>query len=142
MLLYLHGGGFFACSPLTHRPITTTFARMGFEVFVPDYRKSPEHPFPAGLNDAQAAYHAVRAIVEDERRIVVAGDSAGGGLSASLLLALKNEGTPLPAGVALFSRFKPVRNEERRSTQSIQVSLLNELEMSSSVATTSRILKN
>lgn len=104
-LLYLHGGGFFACSPLTHRPITTTFARMGFEVFVPDYRKSPEHPFPAGLNDAKAAYHAVRAIVADERRIVVAGDSAGGGLSASLLLALKNEGAPLPAGVALFSPF-------------------------------------
>lgn len=104
-LLYLHGGGFFACSPLTHRPITTTFARMGFDVFVPDYRKSPEHPFPAGLNDAQQAYHAVRAIVADERRIVVAGDSAGGGLSASLLLALKNEGAPLPAGVALFSPF-------------------------------------
>jgi acetyl esterase/lipase len=104
-LLYLHGGGFFACSPLTHRAITTTFARMGFEVFVPDYRKSPEHPFPAGLNDAQAAYHAVRAAVADERRIVVAGDSAGGGLAASLLLALKKEGAPLPAGVVLFSPF-------------------------------------
>ena len=46
-LLYLHGGGFVGCSPVTHRPVTAGFARHGFRVFVPDYRLAPEHPFPA-----------------------------------------------------------------------------------------------
>ncbi len=104
-LLYLHGGGFFACSPLTHRPITTAFARLGFAVFVPDYRLAPEHPFPAGLQDVVDAYHALRSMTADPGRIVLAGDSAGGGLVASLLLALKKEGAAMPAAAALFSPF-------------------------------------
>ncbi len=104
-LLYLHGGGFFACSPLTHRPITTAFARLGFAVFVPDYRLAPEYPFPAGLHDAIAAYHALRHMAADPCRIVLAGDSAGGGLVASVLLALKNAGAPMPAAAVLFSPF-------------------------------------
>ena len=58
-LLYLHGGGFVACSPRTHRPLTGWFARRGFRVFVPDYRLAPEHPFPAAVEDAVAAYLAI-----------------------------------------------------------------------------------
>lgn len=62
-LLYLHGGGFVACSPRTHRPLTGWFARRGFRVFVPDYRLAPEHPFPAAVEDAVAAW---RGLVEHE----------------------------------------------------------------------------
>jgi acetyl esterase/lipase len=101
-LLYLHGGGFVAGSPLTHRAITVAFARRGFEVFVPDYRLAPEHPFPAALDDALAAYQDVLAMRPGQAP-VIAGDSAGGGLALSLMLNLKAMGLPLPQGAVLFS---------------------------------------
>ena len=101
-LLYLHGGGFVAGSPLTHRAITVAFARRGFEVFVPDYRLAPEHPFPAALDDALAAYQDVLSMRPGQAP-VIAGDSAGGGLALSLMLNLKALGLPLPQGAVLFS---------------------------------------
>ena len=101
-MLYLHGGGFVAGSPLTHRAITVAFARRGFEVFVPDYRLAPEHPFPAALDDALAAYQDVLAMRPGQAP-VIAGDSAGGGLVLSLMLNLKALGLPLPQGAVLFS---------------------------------------
>jgi monoterpene epsilon-lactone hydrolase len=103
VLLYLHGGGYFACSPRSHRPITTAFAQHGFRVYAPEYRLAPEHPFPAAVLDAVAAYRAVRA--DAARPIVIAGDSAGGGLSLATMLKLRDEGNPLPAAAALFSPF-------------------------------------
>src|SRR5690242_14188407 len=60
VLVYLHGGGYFACSARTHRPFTTGFAQRGLRVYAPDYRLAPEHPYPAGLTDAVAAWRAVR----------------------------------------------------------------------------------
>lgn len=103
-LLYLHGGGYFACTPQTHRAVTSSFALAGFRTFAPDYRLAPEHPFPAGLDDAVAAY---RGLLEHHspRQLVVAGDSAGGGLSVALLLSLRDCGIPLPAAAVLFSPF-------------------------------------
>ena len=101
-LLYLHGGGFVAGSPLTHRAITVAFARRGFEVFVPDYRRAPEHPFPAALDDALAAYQQVLALGTGQAP-VIAGDSAGGGLALSLMLSLKAKTLPLPQAAVLFS---------------------------------------
>ena len=101
-LLYLHGGGFVAGSPMTHRAITVAFARRGFEVFVPDYRRAPEHPFPAAVDDALAAYQAVLAL-RPGVPLVVAGDSAGGGLALSLMLSLKVKTLPLPQAAVLFS---------------------------------------
>ncbi len=80
-LLYLHGGGYFACSPQTHRPITGGFARRGLDVFAPDYRLAPEHPFPAAIDDAVAAYRGLLARGIPAGQIVVGGDSAGGGLA-------------------------------------------------------------
>jgi acetyl esterase/lipase len=102
-LLYLHGGGYFACSPRTHRPITGWFANQGFSVFAADYRLAPEHPFPAAVEDAAAAYLALRAAGVAANRIVLAGDSAGGGLAVALLLHLRANGHALPAAAALFS---------------------------------------
>ncbi len=103
VLLYLHGGGYFGCSPETHRPITVSFAMHGFLVFAPDYRLAPENQFPAAVDDAVAAYRGLLKEGHLPENIVVAGDSAGGGLALSLLLALRESGTPLPAGAALFS---------------------------------------
>lgn len=102
-LLYLHGGGYIACSPATHRPITGFYARAGFDVVAPDYRKAPEHPFPAAVDDAEAVYRTLLARGTPAERIVVSGDSAGGGLALALMLRLRERGLPLPAGAALFS---------------------------------------
>src|SRR5688572_2577041 len=54
-LFYIHGGAFVGCSSVTHRPVTTYFAKHGWRVFAPDYRLAPEHRFPAALEDVVAA---------------------------------------------------------------------------------------
>ena len=102
-MLYLHGGGYFACSPQTHRPITAGFARRGFEVFAPEYRLAPEHPFPAAIDDSVAAYRGLLASGVPASSLVVGGDSAGGGLALAMLLSLRDAGDPLPAAAVLFS---------------------------------------
>jgi monoterpene epsilon-lactone hydrolase len=103
VLLYLHGGGYFGCSAESHRPITAFFALQGFRVFAPDYRLAPENRFPAAIEDAVAFYRALLSAGFPPQRIVVAGESAGGGLALSLMLALRSAGVPLPAAAALFS---------------------------------------
>jgi acetyl esterase/lipase len=102
-LLYLHGGGLFACSAETHRPITVAFAQKGFRVFAPNYRLAPEYPFPAAVDDAAAAWRGLIEPGNSPRKLVVAGDSAGGGLVLALLVASRDRGDPLPAAAALFS---------------------------------------
>jgi monoterpene epsilon-lactone hydrolase len=102
-LLYLHGGGYFACSAATHRPITTGFAKRGLHVFVPEYRLAPEHPFPAAINDAVAAYRGLLASGIPANSITIGGDSAGGGLALATLLSLRDAGDALPAAAMLFS---------------------------------------
>jgi acetyl esterase/lipase len=102
-LFYLHGGGYFACSTRTHRPVTTGFARRGLHVFAPNYRLAPEHPFPAAIEDAVAAYLGLLASGIPPGEITIAGDSAGGGLAVATLLSLRDAGHPLPAAAVLFS---------------------------------------
>lgn len=103
VLLYLHGGGYFACSAETHRPITVYYALRGFHVFAPDYRLAPENRFPAAIEDAVAFYRALLNAGYAPQNIVVAGESAGGGLALALMLSLRDAGIPLPAAAALFS---------------------------------------
>ena len=103
VLLYLHGGGYFGCSAQSHRPITVGFALQGFRVFAPDYRLAPENQFPAAVDDAVAVYRGLLGEGYAPKTIVIGGDSAGGGLALSLLLALREAETPLPAGAVLFS---------------------------------------
>lgn len=98
-LFYVHGGGFIACSPRTHRPVTGALARRGFTVFAPDYRLAPEHPFPAGLDDVITAWTAFRAAGPAS----LAGESAGGNLALALMLAARDRGIPLPSAACLFS---------------------------------------
>jgi acetyl esterase/lipase len=100
-LLYLHGGGYFAGSPQMYRSVARAFSTRGFEVFTPAYRLAPRHPFPAALDDARAAYAALAQ--KSNGAIVVAGDSAGGGLALSLICVLKSARAPLPKAAALFS---------------------------------------
>jgi len=102
-LLYLHGGGFVACSPATHRPITAALALQGMQVFVPDYRLAPEHPFPAAIDDVRAVWQALQAQRAPGARLVVGGDSAGGNLALALMVALRDAGAALPDAAALFS---------------------------------------
>lgn len=103
-VLYLHGGGYIICSPRSHRPITSRLAvDTGLPVFVPHYRLAPEHPFPAPLEDALDAYLWLLDEGYPPSRIVIAGDSAGGHLAASLTGEICRTGLPTPAGLVLYS---------------------------------------
>lgn len=103
-LLYFHGGGFICGAPRTHRAITARLAkRLDVAVFSLDYRLAPEHPFPAALDDALTAWQWLLAEGHRPDRIWLGGDSAGGGLALSLMLACKERGLPLPAAAMLFS---------------------------------------
>lgn len=103
-ILYLHGGGY---TLGTFRMNKAFFADLGRathrRIFALDYRLAPEHPFPAALEDATAAYeHLLEAGISPEQ-ISVVGESAGGGLGAALLLCLRRAGLPLPGCAVLFS---------------------------------------
>lgn len=103
-VLYLHGGAYVFCSPRTHRVLTSRLAiDTGLPVLAPKYRLAPEHPFPAALDDAIDAYQWLLAQGIPASRIVVAGDSAGGHLAATLAAELCRTGRPAPAGIVLFS---------------------------------------
>jgi monoterpene epsilon-lactone hydrolase len=102
-LLYVHGGGMVACRPLGYRTISIPLARAtGAPVFVVDYRRAPEHRFPAALCDVVAAYDAMRLRLPASG-IALAGDSAGGNLALATLLKLRERGhsRPVAATIAL-----------------------------------------
>ncbi|MEQ8266061.1 MAG: alpha/beta hydrolase [Parvibaculum sp.] len=102
--LYIHGGGFVAGSPRTHRPLTWRLAKdISIPVYAIDYRLAPEHCFPAGLDDCVTAYRALLDRGISSKSILVGGDSAGGNLTLTLALRLKAEGLPLPAALVCLS---------------------------------------
>ena len=102
-VLYLHGGGYVIGSAFGYQPHAGALAASAQTgILVPDYRLAPEHPFPAALEDAQRAYLWLRERTPDPDRATVAGDSSGGGLLLSLLLALKRDDLPLPAAAVIF----------------------------------------
>jgi len=102
VLLYLHGGGYCIGSLDSHRPITAHLAKAsGLPVYAADYRLAPEHPYPAALNDAVAVYRAL--LDAGHTRILLAGDSAGGGLALATALSLRDAGLPAPVALLLIS---------------------------------------
>ncbi len=104
ILYYLHGGGFMIFSKNTHRGLVSRIARTAAaRALVINYRHAPEYPFPAPIEDAVMGYRWLLEQGHQPRDIVVAGDSAGGGLALSLVLALREENLPLPAALALLS---------------------------------------
>lgn len=103
-ILYVHGGAYTAGSPRSHRPMVARIAEAGKAVaVVADYRLGPEHRFPAAVEDVVAVYRTLLASGVEPARLVVAGDSAGGGLAMALALALKTEGLAQPAGYFVIS---------------------------------------
>lgn len=103
VILYLHGGAFVMGSPASYRNRAMRLSyRCQAEVFVPDYRLAPEHAYPAAFNDALVAWRFVKAL-RPGVPIFVTGDSAGGGLSLSLLVKLRDLGLAMPNGSFLLS---------------------------------------
>jgi epsilon-lactone hydrolase len=103
-ILFLHGGAYSTGSPALYRHIAWRFADAARAEFVAlDYRLAPEHPYPAALVDARAAWAALVREGADPRRCAFLGDSAGGGLALALALRLRDEGEPLPAALVAIS---------------------------------------
>lgn len=103
-VLYLHGGAFAFGSARTHRMLTGAFAaESGLRVLAPSYRLAPEHPAPAALDDARAAFRYLEEQGVPAGRIIVAGDSAGAYLAALLAADRREARLPEPGGVVLFS---------------------------------------
>ncbi|MDH3552589.1 MAG: alpha/beta hydrolase [Gammaproteobacteria bacterium] len=104
LLLYLHGGAYIMGNIATHRQFVSFIAReAGVRALLPEYRLAPEHRFPAAVEDAAGLYRALLADGYAAEDIVVAGDSAGGGLTMAMLLALRDADDPLPAAACLLS---------------------------------------
>jgi epsilon-lactone hydrolase len=113
-ILYLHGGAYCVGSPATHRALAGALAaRTQAAVFVADYRLAPEHPFPAALDDAVAAYRGLRASGHAAARLAIVGDSAGGGLAVAAALRLRELGEPLPAALVTFSPWVDLHAPDR-----------------------------
>ncbi|MGB7244249.1 MAG: alpha/beta hydrolase [Sulfitobacter sp.] len=105
VILYFHGGGYLAGSPNTHRHMAARLSQLsGLKVFLPQYRLAPEHPLPACLDDADAAYAYLRTQGYAARDIILGGDSAGGGIALSLLSKLCKNGQH-PAACFAWSPF-------------------------------------
>lgn len=103
-IVYFHGGAYTIGSVNTHRRIVANLSQAtGARVLNVDYRLAPEHPHPAAVDDAISAYTWLLDQGAAPERVVLAGDSAGGGLSAATLVAIRDRGLPLPAGAALIS---------------------------------------
>jgi epsilon-lactone hydrolase len=103
-ILYFHGGGNVFGSPETALQLTANLvARTGFRAFSLGYRLAPEHPFPAGADDALNAYRALLHSGEDLSAIAFAGDSRGGGHAVTACLAARDAGLPVPAAIVAFS---------------------------------------
>lgn len=103
-ILYLHGGGYIVCAPRTHRDLISRIATAsGARAIAIDYRKAPEHPFPAGVDDSVAAYRALLDEGVPPETLFLAGDSAGGGLVLAVLQRAREEGLPMPRGAVLLS---------------------------------------
>lgn len=132
-LLYLPGGGFMLpASNQVPLMVARVCRAAGSRALLVHYRLAPEHPFPAGLEDCLAAYRYLLDLGTDPKSIVIAGDSAGGGLTLSTLLALRDDGDPLPAGAVVISpftdfsfhgesRFSNARRDPMLSTKSMRM---------------------
>lgn len=103
-ILYFHGGGYVLGSPRTHRSLVAMIAEAaGCPVWSMDYRLAPEHPFPAAIEDGTACYRALLETGIGPGKVVMGGDSAGGGTTVATALMAKGEGLPAAAGLMLLS---------------------------------------
>jgi acetyl esterase/lipase len=104
VIFYLHGGGYAIGSINTHREMVSRLSgAAAARALSVGYRLAPEHPFPAAVEDATAAYRWLLSTGAEPSRIIIAGDSAGGGLTVATLVALRDAGDPLPAAAVCLS---------------------------------------
>jgi len=104
VVVYFHGGAYVMGSIVSHRNLVGHIARRtGARVLSVDYRLAPEHPFPAAVEDAVAAYRYVLASGVPAAKVAIAGDSAGGGLTAACLVALRDAAEAMPGAAACIS---------------------------------------
>jgi acetyl esterase/lipase len=104
VIYYLHGGGYTLGSINTHREMISRISRAArARALAIDYRLAPENPFPAAVEDCTAAYRWLLSTGVDPARLVIVGDSAGGGLTVATLVALRDAGEPLPAAAVCLS---------------------------------------
>jgi len=112
-VVHFHGGGYCLGSARMMRTWAARLsAQAGCRVVVPEYRLAPAHAYPAALDDAHAVLNALLSEAEPAS-IVVSGDSAGGGLALSLILALRDAGAKLPAGCILMSPWLDLTADRR-----------------------------
>jgi len=104
VILYLHGGAYVIGSPASHRDMVGAIADAAqARAFIVDYRLAPETIFPGAVDDAVAAYKGLLENGEKAGKIIIAGDSAGGGLTMATLVSLKEQGIELPAAAVCLS---------------------------------------
>ena len=104
IVLYLHGGGYVSGSCNDHRGFVARFAKStGITNLLFEYRLAPEHPFPAAIDDSLEIYSRLLSCGYNSKNIVLAGESAGGGLTLALLLAIKAKGIPYPKAAVAIS---------------------------------------
>lgn len=116
IVLYLHGGAYAVGSVTSHRKFLARLAKAcQMKVLAIDYRLAPEHPFPAALQDALAAYQWLFSQGYDPSNIVIAGDSAGGGLAIATLISLRDGKLPLPACAVCISPWVNLSGTEKKS---------------------------
>ena len=112
-VVHFHGGGYCTGSARTARTWAAhVTARTGCDVLLPEYRLAPEHRYPAALDDARAIIKALLGTL-DPAKLVLSGDSAGGGLALAVLLAMRDEGADLPAGCILLSPWLDLSADRR-----------------------------
>jgi epsilon-lactone hydrolase len=113
VLVYLHGGGFvFGLTPPHIQMGAYLAKKMSMPVLMVDYRLAPDYPFPAALNDCVTVYHWLLKQDISASNIVVAGDSAGGNLTITMLMRLRDDGDPLPAAAACLSPLTDLTNSD------------------------------
>lgn len=104
VILYLHGGGYVAGNLASYSQLCGTLSDVsGMRVLLPEYRLAPDYPFPAALEDALSVYVWLLENNISAENIIIAGDSAGGGLTLATTLAIRDEGRPLPVGLVCLS---------------------------------------
>lgn len=122
VLLYLHGGGFVIPQTPRHLLMGAYLAsKTGFKTLMVDYRVAPRHPFPAALDDCVACYRWLLKQGFESKNLVIAGDSAGGNLTLTTLMALRDNGDPMPSAAACLSPSGDltVRDEAANATEDI-----------------------
>ena len=121
VMLFIHGGAMLVGTAEVYRGLTGNIAAAaGVNHFSIDYRLAPEHAFPAALDDSIAAYKGLLSEGYKAEQIIVAGDSAGGGLALGLLLSLKAAGIPQPAGAVLLSPWADLTHSGESMTTQAQ----------------------